>query len=263
MRHTTSADGTAIAYEHSGSGPALVFVVGAFNDRHSFGALADLLAKDFTVHTYDRRGRGDSSDTAPYAVQREVEDLAAVIDAAGGSAGVFGHSSGAILGLEAALAGLPITRLAVYGPPYIVGTDRARPTGLADEVAEALAATRPGDAAAAFMAQAVEMPAEAIAGMRRSPAWPALEAMAPTLPYDLAVCGDQQVPERLAAIAVPTLALTGEDSPVWARNSVAAVAAIIPGGRSRTVAGSHQISEVALVPVLTEFLLAADQVATS
>jgi pimeloyl-ACP methyl ester carboxylesterase len=262
MQHTTSADGTAIAYEQSGSGPALVFVLGAFNDRHSFGDLAAVLADDFTVYRYDRRGRGDSTDTAPYAVQREVEDLAAVIEAAGGTAGVFGHSSGAILGLEAAVAGLPISRLAVYEPPYIVGSERVRPTGLADEIDEALAAGRRGDAVAAFLTQAVELPPQAIAGMRQSPMWAGLEALAPTLPYDLALSGDQQVPERLATITVPTLALTGEDSPPWARNSVEAVAAMIPGGRAQSVAGSHLISEAALAPVLTEFLLAADEVAS-
>jgi pimeloyl-ACP methyl ester carboxylesterase len=263
MQHTTSADGTAIAYDRSGSGPALVFVLGAFNDRHSFGELAAVLADDFTIYSYDRRGRGDSTDTAPYAVQREVEDLAAVIEAAGGTAGVFGHSSGAILGLEAAVAGVAISRLAVYEPPYVVGNDRARPTGLVAEVDAALAAGRPGDAVAAFLSQAVQLPPEAIAGMRQSPMWPALEALAPTVPYDLALTGDGQAPERLAAITVPTLALSGEDSPRWAQNSVEAVAAMIPGGRARSVAGSHRISEAALGPVLTEFLLAADEVASA
>lgn len=261
MQHVTSADGTTLALEQAGRGPALVLVPGAFCDRHAFRALAELLTDDFTVLRYDRRGRGDSTDTAPYAVAREVEDLAAVLAVAGGSAGVLGHSSGAILALEAALAGLPISRLAVYEPPYVVGQDRARPTGLAAEVDTALAARRPGDVVAAFMAQTVEMPPGAIAGMRQSPAWPALEALAPTIPYDLAVCGDQRVPERLSGIAIPTLALCGDDSPFWARHAVEVVAAQVPGARYASVAGSHQVSEAALVPVLTEFLLGAAEAA--
>ncbi len=256
MQRTTSTDGTAIAYERIGSGPVLVLAVGAFCTRQAFGDLVSLLAKDFSVVTYDRRGRGDSTDTAPYAVAREVEDLAAVIAAVGGSAGVLGHSSGAILALEAAVVGVPIERLAVYEPPYVVGDDRVRPTGLAAEVDAALAANRPGEVVAAFMAQTVQPPPAAIAGMRQSPAWPALEALAPTIPYDLTICGDQRVPERLGTIAVPTIAVCGLDSPLWARNSTAAVAAQIPGALLEQVPGSHQVSEVDLAPVLVEFLLA-------
>lgn len=255
MDTVTSADGTTIAYERSGTGPALVVVPGAFCDRHSFADLGKLLAADFTVVLYDRRARGDSGDTPPVAVRREIEDLEALITAAGGSARVFGHSSGAALALEAAIAGLPVTALAVYEPPYVVGGDRAPNDHLSADIDTALAAGLPGEAARAFLAQVVELPAPAIAGMERSPAWAHFTALARSLPYDLAVVGDQAVPvSRLPAITVPTLVIRGGDSPLWARNSVAAVAAAVPGARLSTMAGqTHQVAQDALAAVLLEF----------
>src|SRR5665213_4060066 len=147
MERTRSADGTSIAFDREGEGPALVLVVGAFCDRSTSETLARLLASQFTVVRYDRRGRGSSGDTAPYAVEREIEDLQAVVAAAGGPAFVFGHSSGAALALEAVVVGLPVTRLVAYEPPYIVEGTRARPAQLAERVTQLLGADEPGEAA--------------------------------------------------------------------------------------------------------------------
>ncbi|MPZ54349.1 MAG: alpha/beta fold hydrolase, partial [Acidimicrobiia bacterium] len=145
-----SADGTTIAYDQVGSGPSVIAIGGAFNVRQSHAGLADVLAPNFTVYTYDRRGRGDSTDTEPYAVEREIEDLAALIDGAGGSAYVYGHSSGACLALEAASRGLPIPKLVVYEPPY--ATDEESESGdLSKDIQEAIDAGRPDQAAELFL----------------------------------------------------------------------------------------------------------------
>jgi alpha-beta hydrolase superfamily lysophospholipase len=122
----TSSDGTTIGFDRRGTGPGLVLVDGALSYRGSgpMAGVADALSSGFTVYTYDRRGRGESTDTAPHAVEREVEDLAAVIAAAGGSAYWCGRSSGAVLAPEAAASGLPITKLALYEPPLTVGGRR-------------------------------------------------------------------------------------------------------------------------------------------
>jgi pimeloyl-ACP methyl ester carboxylesterase len=127
-----SADGTMIAFERAGQGPALILITGGLTDRTVTRSVAAELAPRFTVYAYDRRGRGSSGDTAPYSAEREVEDLAAVIGAAGGPALVFGHSSGAVLALEAAARGLAITKLAAYEPPYLTGASGRRP---ADDLA--------------------------------------------------------------------------------------------------------------------------------
>lgn len=255
MDTVTSADGTTIAYDRSGTGPALVVVAGAFCDRHAFDELGGLLGTDFTVYRYDRRARGDSGDTPPVDTGREIEDLAAVITAAGGSARVFGHSSGGALALEAAMAGSAVTALAVYEPPYVVDGDRAPNDRLGADIDTALAAGLPGEAARAFLTQVVELPAQVIAGMERSPAWTHFTALARSLPYDLAVVGDQVVPvARLAAITAPTLMISGGDSPPWARRSVAAVAAAVPGARLLSMVGqTHRVAEDALAAVLRAF----------
>lgn len=181
--HTvTSADATTIAFERSGEGTPVIVVGGALNDRSTGAPLAAHLASDFTVYTYDRRGRGDSGDTRPYAVEREVEDLAALITEAGGKAFVYGVSSGAILALEAAASGLPITKLALLEPPYTI--TEARPNAsenFAARLAELTSAGRRGEAVEYFMTKTVGLPDEAVAGARNSPMWAGLEAMAHTL----------------------------------------------------------------------------------
>jgi pimeloyl-ACP methyl ester carboxylesterase len=219
-----SADGTRIAIDRYGEGPPLVVVLGAFADRSTPSALAGMLAPAFTVFSYDRRGRGSSGDTAPYAVEREIEDLDAVVDVAGGSALVFGHSSGAVLAVEAAARGLPFTRMVVYEPPYIVEGTRARPSGLATRVGELIASGRRSEAAELFLVEGPGVPPDVLTKMKAAPMWSQFEAIAHTLPYDLAICGDQVVPaDRLATIDVPTLALSGGDSPQWADDALTPV----------------------------------------
>jgi pimeloyl-ACP methyl ester carboxylesterase len=242
-----SSDGTSIAYDVAGSGPALVITGGAFNTRHSPGQLVALLAPHFTVYTWDRRGRGDSGNTLPYAVERETEDLAAVVAAAGGTALAYGHSSGAILTLEAALRGVAMSRIAVYEPPYV-------PENLAAmaDVQPALDAGDPALAALTFVKGTGE---EHTDGLTQSPWWPSMVAIASTLPYDLALTGDGVVPsERLAGIHVPLLVMDGGASPRWSANAAAAIEAAVPDGRRRTVQGeSHNVAAAALAPVLIEF----------
>jgi len=258
----TSGDGTEIAYAASGGGTALVLVSPAFVDRAGMAPLADALTPHFTVLAYDRRGRGDSGDSQPYAVKHEIEDLAAVIEAAGGSAFVFGHSSGAALVVEAALAGLPITRMALYEPPYVV--DDSRPP-VPDDYVETLqglaAADQRSEAVEYFWRAALRMPEEAIARAKASPMWPYLESMAHTLPYDGAIMGDTMRGKPLPAewatrITIPTLAIDGGDSPPQLRNAVAAVVELLPNARRQTLAGQgHGAPPEVLGPVLTNFFL--------
>ena len=260
MRTVLSKDGTAIAFDQSGSGPAIILVGGALSERSAGVPLAALLAPHFTVISYDRRGRGDSGDTAPYAVEREIEDIAALIEAAGGSAYVYGMSSGAALALEAANHGLAIPKLALYEPPFIVDDARKPiPADYVPRLGELAASGRRGDAVEYFMANAVEVPAEMIAQMRQSPMWPAMEALAPTLAYDGAIMGDKMAGKPLstgqwAAVTMPTLVMDGGDSPTWARNAVQAVADALPNAQRRTLAGqTHAVMPDVLAPILVEF----------
>lgn len=253
MEIATSADGTGIAFDRTGDGPALVLVGGALSTRGAAAGIAAHLAARFTVVSYDRRGRGDSGDTPPYAVSREVEDLAGVMEATGAHA-VYGHSSGAIVALEATVAGVPVHRLAVYEPPYILEGTRSRTSGLDGRVAALVDEGRRGDAVKLFLSEAVQLPDEVVAGAAASPAWPSMEAIAPTLVYDLTLAGDNLIPERLSSVAVPVLAVDGGDSAEWMRAAVAAVAATIPGCRYVTLPGQgHGAADAALAPVLAEF----------
>ncbi|MGH3372443.1 MAG: alpha/beta fold hydrolase, partial [Nocardioidaceae bacterium] len=189
MTKVISADGTAIAYDRTGQGPAVVLVDGALCSRAQgpMPELAPLLAPYFTVYTYDRRGRNESGDTAPYAVDREVEDLAAVIAEAGGSASVYGTSSGAALALTATAKGLPIDRLVAFEAPFVV--DDTRKPYPSDWGAQ-LAAATPGDAVKYFMSKCIGLPGFVVALMRLMPAWKGMTAVAHTLPYDAALLGD-------------------------------------------------------------------------
>jgi len=248
-----SADGTTIAFDRFGSGPALIVIGGAFNDRRSPHPLVDLLASDFTVVSYDRRGRGESANTLPYSTDREVEDLAAVIEAAGGLAMVYGHSSGAALALEGAVAGLPITKLALYEPPY---TENEFSAEREREISAAVAAGDNDRAAATFL-RLVGMDVATIAGIQHAPFWPGMAALAPTLPYDLALTAGGSAPERFSAITVPTLALDGGTSDAWAGETAAAIAALLPNATRRTVDGqNHGVDQQVLAPILAEFFAA-------
>jgi pimeloyl-ACP methyl ester carboxylesterase len=250
-----STDGTTIAYDRVGQGPPLVIVGGAFNTRLSPYPLVTLLAERFTVYSYDRRGRGesDSGDDDGDSVAREVEDLAAVIGVAGGTSMVYGHSSGAILGLEAAMAGVPITRLAVYEPPYSFDPQHPEPGD--DFGFPAAIAAGDGDAAARAFLQITGIPAGAVAGMSAAPWWAGLTSTALTLPYDMALTGDGRVPERrLGAIDVPVLTLDGGTSPDWAARTALSVASAVAHGSRRTVDGqNHAVDQTVIAPILAEF----------
>ncbi|SDC54168.1 alpha/beta fold hydrolase [Rhodococcus tukisamuensis] len=249
----TSADGTVIAYERSGDGPPALIVGGAFNDRRTAGPLAAALASEFTTIAYDRRGRGSSGDTAPYAPEREIEDLAAILDDIGRPTHVYGLSSGAVLALEAAAAGLPVARLAVFEPPYSDGPRTS--DDYLTRLAELTAAGRRGDAVELFMTEAVGVPAEAVPSIRQSPAWVPMKAIAHTLLYDALVVESGAMPrERLATISVPTLALASAGSPPWLREAAAAVAEVVPGaGMGIVDGGFHDVTPEVLAPVLSEF----------
>lgn len=234
-----------------------MLVGGAFNDRATVGGLAAALSGAFTTVVYDRRGRGDSGDTAPYAVEREIEDLRAVVDAAGGPVSLFGHSSGACLVLEAVAAGVPAERAVAYEPPWMAAAGVTEPIG-PDELAAFVGRGDRDGAVDAWMTRVIGLPPGAVAGMRESPAWGWLTGMAHTLPYDMRVTGGTEVPAaRLAAIGAPVLVVDGGTSPPEMRAAAAAAAAAIPGARHETVPGEdHAILQrpAALVPLLREFL---------
>ncbi|MEV4832952.1 alpha/beta hydrolase [Nonomuraea sp. NPDC049486] len=253
MPTLTSPDGTVIGYERSGDGPALVLVDGAMCHRAAgpMRPLAALLSSSFTVHAYDRRGRGESTDTPPYAPEREIEDLRALIAEAGGEAYVYGISSGAALALRAAATGPGITRLALYEPPYIDDPGNGAYTA---RLRELLAAGMRGEAVALFMAH-VGMPAQAIDGMRGQPMWAALEAIAPTLAYDDELLGGGRVPHDLAsAITIPALVLSGGESPNGLQGAAEATSDAIPTAEHRSLDGqTHDVQPDALAPVLAAF----------
>jgi pimeloyl-ACP methyl ester carboxylesterase len=259
MEQVTSKDGTTIAFDRLGEGPAVILVSGGSVDRSSLAALADLLAQRFTVFNYDRRGRGPSGDTPPYAVEREVEDIDAVVEAAGGSAYLFGSSSGAALALEAARQ-LPnrITKLALWEPPYIPEGFPRPPADTAQTFSDLVAAGKRGDAAEYFMAKVVGMPPEFVAQARSAPWWPAQEALAHTLAYDATIMGDYSLPtERAAQVTIPTLVLDGGASFPFLHPTAQALAAALPNGRQRTLEGqSHDVAAEVLAPALTEFFTA-------
>jgi pimeloyl-ACP methyl ester carboxylesterase len=255
MDKVRSSDGTTIAFDRLGAGAPVVLVSGASTTRGVHAQLAELLAPDFTVLNYDRRGRGDSGDSPPYAVEREVEDLDAVIAEAGGAAAVFGNSSGAVLALRAAAAGLPVTRLALWEPPLMVDPDAPRRhREYVERLTGFLDADRRGDAMALFM-KTVGLPEEMIAGMRHAPMWPGMEAVAHPLAYDAEVMGDSTVPTALiSSITAPTLVLDGSDTGVWAANSSRALTAALPHPSHRTLEGqSHNVAWEVLAPVVREF----------
>jgi pimeloyl-ACP methyl ester carboxylesterase len=256
-----SRDGTAIAFDKAGQGPPLIIVDGALCYRAAgpSGPLAAQLAQRFTVYTYDRRGRGDSGDTPPYEVQREIEDLEALIEHAGGSAYVCGASSGAVLALEAAKQGLPIDKLALYEPPFIVDDSRTpMPDDYVAQLDECLAAGRRGDAVKLFMRN-VGVPAVFVAIMPLMPAWAKLKAVAHTLPYDAAVMGESQRgrpfhADRWRSVAPPTLVIVGGKSPAWMQTAAQVLTIALPDAERRTLDGqTHMVKAKVVAPVLSEY----------
>ncbi len=259
MQTITSKDGTTIAYDKVGKGPAVILVGGAFQYRafdQRTARLAELLGRRLTAYHYDRRGRGASGDTQPYAVEREIEDLEALIDQAGGPAFVFGNSSGAVLALEAAAHGAAIKKLALYEPPFNSGDAMARQAAqnYSQQLNALLSENRRGDAVA-FAMTTWGAPAEAVAGMRQTPIWSMFESVAPTLAYDDAIMGDGSVhPERLASISIPTLIIDGGSSPAFMHYAAEALADALNNAEQRTLEGqAHDVAPEVLAPVLEEF----------
>lgn len=255
----TSADGTSIAFSRVGSGPAVILVDGALCHRGfgPLGKVAEELKNRFTVYTYDRRGRGESGDAPSYDPAREVEDLAAVIEEAGGHAFVCGVSSGAALALEAARRGLPIDRLALYEAPFIVDDTRApAPDDYLAAQRRSIAEGRPGEAVRRFM-RLVGTPALLVAVMRCTPVWPKLTKVARTLPYDAEFVDEfekgRPLPAgRWSALTVPTAVIDGGKSPAWMRNANAALAAAVPGATYRTLPGqTHMVKPAVLAAAVT------------
>ena len=264
MNTVRSKDGTTIAYDRSGKGPGLILVNGATATRADAAGVAGSLGQHFTVFAYDRRGRGDSGDTAPYAVEREVEDIDAVITEAGGSAFVFGHSSGAILALDAARLLPPgrLTKLAVYEPPLM--TDESHPRLPEDYVIhlnELIATGQRGEAVVYFMTAAIGMPAEAVAQARNSPMWPQMEAVAHTIAYDGAITMETAVGSPLplkkwASIQIPTLVMSGGKSFPFMSEAARTLTEILPNAQYRHFPEQdHGIKDEVLVPTLVEFFL--------
>ena len=258
-----SADGTVIAFTAWGEGEPLIIIDGAtaypaINPTNE--EMGRLLSDEFRTYAYDRRGRGQSTDTAPYAVEREIEDLAAVIEVAGAPATVFGWSSGAVLALDAAAAGLPITRLALFEPPFVV--DDSRPPLPADYVERldaAVAGGRPADAVELFMTASVGMPAEAVDGIRQIDFWRVVEAVAPTIAYDGRIMGTTMsggpLPrQRWAAVAVPTLVMHGTGTFPFIIAGTRALAGLLPTATLQAVKGEqHSAPAGVLASALRDF----------
>jgi pimeloyl-ACP methyl ester carboxylesterase len=262
MNHVRSKDGTTVAYERSGKGPALILVDGALCSR-AFGpspGLAPLLARHFTVYAYDRRGRGASADTPPYAVAREVEDIAALVEEAGGSASLLGLSSGGALALEAAASGVPAEKVIAYEPPYV--DDGGQGGGLAHErhLQRLIADGNRGGAVKYFMKDMVGAPALMVVMMRLMPwIWRKLAAVAHTLPYDAAVMTGFRIPRgRFASIGVPVLVMNGTKTDSRLREAAQTLAAVMPSARHRELEGqSHNVKGAVLAPAVVEFLTTA------
>ncbi len=261
----TSRDGTAIAYERTGQGPAVILVDGALCNRAMgpLGALASRLEQHFTVFRYDRRGRGESGDTLPYAVEREIEDIAALISEAGGSAFVFGISSGAALALEAAARGLAIGKLALFEPPFIVDGSRTPvPADYVPQLDRLLAAGRRADVIRSFM-EIVGVPKLFIFLMRFMPAWSRLKRIAHTVPYDMTIMQGTQAgkplpTERWTSVRMPALVMDGGKSPAWMRHGVQSLAGALAGAQYRTLPGqTHMVRPEVLAPALEEFFRCA------
>lgn len=258
METVTSKDGTTLAFDRIGEGPPVVLVCGGSVDRMADAGLAQQLASDFTVFNYDRRGRGDSGDTLPYAIEREVEDIDAMMEAAGGSAHLWGSSSGAALALIAAEQDAPVDKLALWEPPFIPEGVPKPPADQVQQYETMVAEGRRGDAVEFFMSKVVGLPDEMVAGAKSQPWWGATEALAHTLAYDARIMANYDVPlERAAAVKVPTLVLAGGADMPWMRDTAAALAEALPNGEVRILEGQgHDVDSDVLAKALKEFFLA-------
>lgn len=258
MKTIQSSDGTTLAYDVYGSGPALIYITGASCFRSFLPIVQDAkaFATQFTVYSYDRRGRGDSGDTQPYAVEREVEDIGAILKAAGGKASLYGHSSGAVLALEAALRfGGAIDNVVLYDPSNVHDeAAKAAYTALSQQVHTLLHAGKNGQAMTTFLA-GIGMPKLFVYLLRFMPGWKTMAALAPTLAYDIALTRDLPQLDRAAQVRVPVQVMVGEKSPAGIHEVARQLAGAIPGATFLQLAGQdHMVSAKALLPLLTRFL---------
>jgi pimeloyl-ACP methyl ester carboxylesterase len=255
MESVTSRDGTPIAFDRLGQGPPVVLVSGGSVDRSSHVPLARELARDLTVLNYDRRGRGPSGDTPPYATDREIEDIGAMIEAAGGEASLYGSSSGAVLAMFAAEAGLPVPKLAMWEPPFVPEGMPRPPEDQVEQYETMVAEGRRGDAVEYFMSKVVGLPTEFVEGAKQQPFWAATEALAHTLAYDARIMSDYRIPvDRAAGVKVPTLVVAGGADMPWMRDTAAALAEAVPQGKVRFLDGQgHDVDPTVLAPVLKGF----------
>lgn len=258
MNTVKSADGTTLAYDIYGDGPPLIFITGASCFRNFGPVVQDAkgFAKEFTVYNYDRRGRGDSTDTQPYAIAREIEDIEAMIDAAGGKANLYGHSSGAVLALEAALR-LPdkIDKVLLYDPPYVHDeTEKATYGKLSKQVHSLLDVGKNGPAMRTFL-KGIGMPTFFVYLMPIMPGWKSMRNLAPTLAYDIELTRDLPPVDRAAQVTVPMQIVVGEKSPESVKSSAKQLADAMPDVTLIELAGQdHMVSAKALLPLLTKFL---------
>jgi pimeloyl-ACP methyl ester carboxylesterase len=255
MERVISGDGTTIAFDRIGAGAPVVMVTGGSVDRRSNVPLAEQLASDFTVFNYDRRGRGDSGDTLPYAIEREVEDIEAVIGKAGGEAYLYGTSSGAVLAMIAAASGLPVTKLAMWEPPFVPEGFPRPPEDQVEQYETMVSEGRRGDAVEYFMTRIIGMPPDVVAQMRTQPFWPGQEALAHTLAYDAQIMGDYRIPTDVAAsVKVPALVVAGGADFPWMRDTAVALADALPDGDVVLLdSQGHDVDPNVLAPALAEF----------
>lgn len=263
MQTVNSRDGTTIAYDRYGSGPAVILVGGALSFRKfkTMERFAEALSEQFTVINYDRRGRGDSGEVKPFAVEREIEDIAALIETVGGSASLWGWSSGGALALHAAGAGIGVDRVAVYEVPFMVDPEDRLPTpDYSEGLDELVAADDRAGAIKHFMRNAVGLPAPFVAVMRLMPMWKGLKSSARTLPYDWAALGARNMygspldPAEWASVTMPTLIAYGSKAPAQLQKGSRALAEALPNAELRELAGqNHNASAKALAPVLADF----------
>jgi pimeloyl-ACP methyl ester carboxylesterase len=263
MQTVTSADGTRIAYDRYGSGPPVILVAGALGYRkfNKMEELAKLLSERFTVINYDRRGRGDSTEAGPFALEREIEDIAALIEAEGGSASLWGWSSGGALALRAAGTGIGVERVSVYEVPFMVDTATKRPTpDYGERLNELVAAGDRSGAVKHFMRNSIGIPAPFVALMPLMPMWKGLKATALTLPYDWAALGRHTMygaqldSEEWGSVTMPTLVVHGTKSPAVLRQSSRVLSQVLPNAELRQLEGvSHNVKMNVLAPVLADF----------
>ncbi|ALC84009.1 MULTISPECIES: alpha/beta fold hydrolase [Bacillus] len=259
MNTTQSKDGTTLAYDVYGNGPALIFITGATCFRSFEPVLYDaqIFAEQFTVYNYDRRGRGDSGNTLPYAIERELEDIEAMIDAAGGTAYLYGHSSGAILALEATLKlGEKVNKLVMYDPSYANNeVDQNEFNELSQRLYKLLDSGKNDEAISLFL-EGIGIPKEVVAGMQQSPQWATMAALAPTLVYDITLASDLPPIERACRLTTPALIIVGEDSPASLHEVASQLREAIPDAQYSQLTGQdHMANPEVLLPVLSGILL--------